>query len=97
MTAKEVLAAAELAGCSVSLANGRPTVTGKPNAALMSALKQHREGIVSILSGDPLECSTCKAIVRPENLRDWLDLKVICELPATPTKEGGACCPIKRP
>lgn len=66
MTASSVLDSAAAVGCDVYLKpNGQPTVKGKPNAALLAALKEHRAEIVILLGGDrPREwCSRCETWV----------------------------------
>lgn len=86
MTAAEVLYQAEAAGCTIRVRDGKPTVDGKPNAALIAALKEHREGILDILLG-PTVCEVCSAWCRPENGR--LDIGRLCEMTRCPFKRGG--------
>ncbi len=63
--AQEALAAAEIAGCQVFLKDGFPCVSGKPNAALMAALKANKSEIVKLLGGtpEPEFCERCEAWV----------------------------------
>lgn len=56
MTAQQLLDYADLIGCPVKLnAAGQPTVGGKPNAALLGALKVNRNEIIRLLGGQ--ECA----------------------------------------
>jgi hypothetical protein len=57
LTAADVLLECDVAGIDVALReDGQPVVrAGRPNAALMAALKEHRAGIIELLGGKPVQ------------------------------------------
>jgi hypothetical protein len=87
MTAADVLYQAEAAGCTIRVRDGKPTVTGRPNAALLAALTEHREGILDILLG-PTVCDLCRARVHPEN-GSRIDFVRVCEAVRCPYRRAG--------
>lgn len=81
MTAADVLRECAVAGFEVRLReDGSPVIAagggGRPNAALLAALREHRAGIVATLGGTPAPdtCGECRALVRPENGREAIGL-----------------------
>jgi hypothetical protein len=86
VTPWDVLHQAEAAGCTIRVRDGKPTVDGRPNAALLAALREHRDGILDILLG-PTVCDLCRAWVHPENGRQ--DVARLCEMVRCPYRRAG--------
>ena len=86
MTPADVLRECAVAGLEIFLRpDGTPAVKGgRPNAALLAALKEHRAGIVAELGGtaEPETCGECRALVRPESG----DVGRVCDLRRCPYK-----------
>lgn len=102
MTAEEVILQAEVAGCTIRVKNGRPSITGNPNQALLAALREHRAEILEILDPggthepppipvipatyDLVICDTCDSWCHPE--AGVRDIARLCYHKRCPAKTG---------
>lgn len=58
----KLMALCEMSGVELLLSDGKPVIRGKPNQAMLAAIRQNRAEIIRRLGGDP----TIQAPIQPK-------------------------------